>query len=242
MQQVKQEKQNFLKENRNTLIGALLVITLVNGILSNLFSQSFILDYFVQTLVYALFASVQIMIVFAYRDGTRADLKSLMAVFKRYRMNLLMLGLMVEMVSYFLSNIVFMVLSPFLRPMLHGPNFAIGMLLSFITLGIGHFITYLFLFAPYYIVDREMLPFDAFVKSFKDTKGHKLTMFNLELPYIMIVSVVMLVSLLTMLVLRSALLASAALLLSSLVTIYFSVDMYTLRALYYEKVKEETVL
>lgn len=239
---VRQDAKELLKNYRNVLFGAGLIIVLLNGFLSNLFGGMYMIDYFIQTLIYSLYAALQIMILYSYRQEIIPNLKELFGILKKHAMNLLMLGLMIEAVSYLITNIVFMFMGPLLIRVPNEFSLIVSVSISFLTMGIAHFVTYLFLFAPFYIVDKEMLPIDAFVRSFKDTKGHRLNMFGLELPYILILLSLMVTILVVGPIIPSQLVVSILLLFGSFLGVYFAVDLYTMRAIYYEQASEETIL
>ena len=91
----------------------------------------------------------------------------------------------------------------------------------------------MFLFAPYYIGEKNRNAFDAFRDSYQDTKGLKRDMFKLESPYLFSVLGAFLFVLIVSIFLKSEAFALLGLLVSSVYAMVRTIDLFTVRTIFY---------
>ena len=239
---VREEAKAFLKTQRMFL--SILILSMIffsSVLLASVFENSAIAGYLIEVSLFMLISVLQLSILDAYRDKVMVDLKIYLSNLKQFGLNLFVLGMMVQALAFVLANVLLLVLNPIFKLAPSALDFLINLMLSFLSLAISHLITYMFLFAVFYIKDRKAKPYEAFMLSLKETKHHKLKMFNIELPYLMSVIAIFLISILFVSVLKLPTLGLFGLILSFIFAIYLSVDLITLRTLYYAQIYEKTL-
>ncbi len=239
---VRNEAKDFLKTQRMFL--SILILSMIffsSMVMSVLFDDSAIAGYLIEVTLFTLLSILQLSILDAYRDKTQVDLKVYFKNLKSFGMHLFVLGMMVQALAFVLANVIVVLISPLFKMLPSEFNLLMNLTLSFLSLAISHIITYMFLFAIFYIKDNHLKPSEAFTLSLKETRHHKLKMFNIELPYLMSVLAVFLISVLLITVFKIALLGLIGLILSFIFAIYLSVDLITLRTLYYAQIYQKTL-
>ncbi len=233
MKHIKQETKQILKSYRNPFAKSLLTIVFLNALVSAFTGNNAIASFIGGVLLFMLISAFQITMANTIRNQSPISFNDTLSTLKKYMLDLFLLALMVQMVSFILSSMVIIFLVPLVEEAMGEITLAIELGITLVSFAMSYMVMYMFLFAPYYIEDKQDNAFDAFRDSFKDTKGLKFKMFRLELPYLLFVVALFIAVLVSALVLSSDVIAIFGLLIASILSMYISVDLFTVRTVYY---------
>ena len=237
-QDIREKTNQFILDRKSKLITYSLVILLINSVSLNLANDIALLEYLVNSGFFVLQGALLLTILDTYQTDTLINSDNYFDNLKNYGFNLFILGLLVEFLKLLFSQIVSYVLAPLSLAL---PSDAIVLTISLISLisgAVSYLITYMFAFSIYYIKEQALSPFNAFLLSYKETKGKKMTMFKIEFTYQIKIIISVIFAFLIGLASYSPGFAVIVIIIASGISIYYTAYILTARTIYYKEQQE----